>query len=129
MTTTTTARERLALYEAEIPEAQAAFDKAVAALLSVGSDVSHNLQLLGEEITEEVLVVALDNIEHLAHLADLARNAKERLADAVFVEAAARQELEDLRRYEEDLRRYEAKHRLPAWDRATWNSVPAQATR
>ncbi len=88
------------MYEAEIPMAQAAFDKAVAALLSVGSDVSHNLQILGEEITEEVLMTALDNIEHLAHLADRARNAKERLADAVFVEAATRQELEDRRRYE-----------------------------
>jgi hypothetical protein len=93
MTNTTTARERLAAHEAEIPEAQAAFDKAVAAMLSVGSDVTNNLTLLAEEVSEGVLDTTLDNIEHLAHLADRVREAKDRLADAVFCADAARDEV------------------------------------
>jgi hypothetical protein len=105
MTNTTTTRldklqERLANYRAETSEAQPAFDRAVAALLSVGSDVTNNLTLLAEEVSEGVLDTTLDNIEHLAHLADRAREAKERLADAVFCEAAAQDEVHQAARDE-----------------------------
>lgn len=99
MTTTTTPQERLALYEAQIPMAQAELDGAVAALLAVGSEVTHDLRVLGEEVTDEVLTLTLDNVEHLAQLAEVARRARDTLADAVFSADAQRQEIEDLRRY------------------------------
>jgi hypothetical protein len=93
MTTThTPARSRLLEAEVRTAHAHVDFEQAVAAMLAVGSEVTHNLRVLGEEVAEGVLDLTLDNIEHLARLADKARHAKERLADAAYAESAARYE-------------------------------------
>jgi hypothetical protein len=119
MTTTTTAKERLAAAEAKTHEATAAFDKAVAALLAVGSEVTHNLYVLSEEITEEALTFALDNVEHLARLGKVAGEAKRQLADAAFIEMAARDEVHQAFRDE-------SRRSFLNSDRMQWHTVPPQ---